>query len=729
MLHRSVLHRLKTCLAVVFLPVFLFAQGSPNVTLLKQLDSYSAGYNDCWGYIAPDGREYALLGVKSGTSIVDITDAANAQEVAFISSSFSSWKDIKTYQNYAYTVTETDNNLQIIDLSNLPVSASLVATYNLGFATDPHNIYIDEAAGILYGADDFNTNHGVHILSLLDPLNPVELTSLGPDAHDMYAQNGKLFIAEGTSPTIGIYDVSSPANPTFLQRITIPAAGYVHNVWPTADNNYIMSTEETNGKTVKLWDVSDLNNPVLTDTYLGPNNLAHNAHIKGNYAYISHYESGLRIVDISDPNNIFEAGFYDTPDAWGAWPFFASGKILISDISGGLYVVFFEGAVEERSISSTLSSGWNLVGLPVQPADSSVTVLFPNATPNTLFSYNGSYVNASSLQAGKGYWINMPAAETVTIAGQSIDNLAIGLQSGWNLISDISCPIALNNISDPNNIIVPGTFFGFNGAYVSVDSLKPGNAYWVNTNAAGQITLDCASVDVPKTSQRIAKSEFLENFPKLTLSEAATGNQQDLYFNVNLPEELDIHQFSLPPTPPAGVFDARFNNDSQISENAESEILLQSKQFPITIIPGNLGPDFSQQIVLNEITGNEVVASHRLETAHPIVLQNPRVHKLRLSISDAIPETFSVFQNYPNPFNPETVINYQLSITTEVTLTVFDMLGRKVRTLLKGQQVAGSYEITWDGRDASGKPVASGVYLYRVSAGDLQITKRMILLR
>ncbi len=723
MCHRSVFRFVKMCVAVVFLPALLFGQGSPNVTLLKQLDDYSVGYNDCWGYTAPDGREYALLGVKSGTSIVDITDAANAQEVAFISSSFSTWKDIKTYQHYAYTVTEADNILQIIDLSNLPVSASLAATYNLGFATDPHNIYIDEAAGILYGADDFNTNHAVHILSLFDPLNPVEIASLGPDAHDMYAQNGRLFIAEGTNPSIGIYDVSAPANPAFLQRITIPAAGYVHNVWPTADNNYVMSTEETNGKTVKLWDVSDLNNPVITDTYLGPNNIAHNAHIKGNFAYLSHYEAGLRILDISDPNNIFEAGFYDTPDAWGAFPFFVSGKVLISDISGGLYVVFFDGAVEESSVSNSLNSGWNLVGLPVQPSDTSVSALFPNATPNTLFSYNGSYISESGLQSGKGYWINLPAPETVTITGQSIDNLVLNLQAGWNLISDISCPMAISRILDPDNIIVPGTFFGFDGAYVSVDSLKPGRAYWVNTNNAGQITLDCAGADVPKASQRIAKGEFLADFPKLTITEAETENQRTLYFNVELPEKLDFLQFSLPPTPPAGVFDARFSNDSQISESAESEIRLQSKHFPVIIIPGNLDTGFSRQIVLNEMIGNEVIASHRLKTGRQVVLQNPRVQKLRLSVSDGIPTTFNLYQNYPNPFNPETAISYQLSARSQVNLTIFDLLGRNVRTLVKEQQPAGNYEISWDGRDAS------GVYLYRVSVGDQQVTRRMVLLR
>jgi hypothetical protein len=77
-------------LVMFVLNSLLFAQGSPNVTLLKHLDDYhSDGYNDCWGYVDSNGREYALLGVQSGTSIIDITDAANAYEVEFFSSTLS----------------------------------------------------------------------------------------------------------------------------------------------------------------------------------------------------------------------------------------------------------------------------------------------------------------------------------------------------------------------------------------------------------------------------------------------------------------------------------------------------------------------------------------------------------------------------------------------------------------------------------------------------------------
>ncbi|MFQ5583194.1 MAG: choice-of-anchor B family protein [Calditrichia bacterium] len=342
-------------LFLIYPVVHAQGQGSPNVPLLAHFNNYSSvGYNDCWGYTAPDGREYALLGVVNGTSIVDITDPANIYEVTFIPSASSTWKDIKTYQHYAYTVNESSGGLQIIDLSDLPNSATLVNTYT-GFSTS-HNIHIDVANAMLYA--EGSSSEPVRAISLADPVNPVQLSAFGIECHDIYSRDNIVYVAEGNSGSVGIFDLSTPGSPALLARINVPNSGYVHNCWLSDDGNYLMTTEETPGKTIKYWNISDLNQPVITSQYLGPSGLAHNAHIKGDYAYISHYADGLRIVDISDPNNIFEAGYYDTyippsttfDGAWGAFPFFSSGKVLISDMTSGLYVVFFEGAADADSL-------------------------------------------------------------------------------------------------------------------------------------------------------------------------------------------------------------------------------------------------------------------------------------------------------------------------------------------------------------------------------------------
>ena len=93
------------------------------------------------------------------------------------------------------------------------------------------------------------------------------------------------------------------------------------------------------------------------------------------------------------------------------------------------------------------------------------------------------------------------------------------------------------------------------------------------------------------------------------------------------------------------------------------------------------------------------------------------------------PTKFKLYKNYPNPFNPTTIIKYDLAKNTTVTLEIYDFLGRKVRTLLNKKQSAGSYEVSWDGKNDQGIKVASGIYFYTLRAGKYVKTNRMILLK
>ena len=107
----------------------------------------------------------------------------------------------------------------------------------------------------------------------------------------------------------------------------------------------------------------------------------------------------------------------------------------------------------------------------------------------------------------------------------------------------------------------------------------------------------------------------------------------------------------------------------------------------------------------------------------------PEITTTALEEATEIPEAFALDQNYPNPFNPETQIQYALSQTAPVRLTVVDLLGRTVQTLVDDEQPAGSYTVRWDGRNASGQPVPSGVYLYRLTAADFAATRQMVVLK
>lgn len=93
------------------------------------------------------------------------------------------------------------------------------------------------------------------------------------------------------------------------------------------------------------------------------------------------------------------------------------------------------------------------------------------------------------------------------------------------------------------------------------------------------------------------------------------------------------------------------------------------------------------------------------------------------------PKDFELYQSYPNPFNNQTIIKYDLLKSCQVTLTIYNILGQKVKTLVKERQSAGSKTVSWDGKDEKNKDLASGIYFYQLKAGEVTQTKRMVLLK
>jgi hypothetical protein len=133
--------------------------------------------------------------------------------------------------------------------------------------------------------------------------------------------------------------------------------------------------------------------------------------------------------------------------------------------------------------------------------------------------------------------------------------------------------------------------------------------------------------------------------------------------------------------------------------------------FPFVAVSGSV----AQVLWCDDRDGNFEIYSKRDPTGNPIGISN---------ISSGIPEKFELRQNYPNPFNPSTKITFSIPGADNVKLTVFDLLGREVSTLVSEQLRPGNYEIDWDGSRYS-----SGVYYYKLSDGDFVETRKMILLK
>ena len=373
-------------------------------------------------------------------------------------------------------------------------------------------------------------------------------------------------------------------------------------------------------------------------------------------------------------------------------------------------------------------SDWNLLGLPLDVINSYYLNLFPSAIPNTCFGWNGAYFAEDSLDLGYGYWLRFPGPQVQNITGFPVNDLNINLLSGWNMISGgVNCNVALSDVNDPGGIIIPGTLFGFNGAYYVADSIKQGVGYWLRTSAAGQINLHCTTM-APSLAKKSTQVLPLDQYPSLTIMDA-TGANQTLYFNVTVENAAQKLSYSLPPTPPVGAFDARFSGDFRINETDNGIIRVQSKHYPIIIEAQNLPVDDQHQYVIEEVLPGQKVVKHPLIAGESVEISNSNARALKLERIATIPVKFAVEQNYPNPFNPTTEIRYAIPARDQVEIAIFNTLGQKVKTLVSGQQDAGYYSVTWDATNETGKSVGSGIYFYTVRTSKHTVIKKMMLLK
>ena len=145
---------------------------------------------------------------------------------------------------------------------------------------------------------------------------------------------------------------------------------------------------------------------------------------------------------------------------------------------------------ETGTILVPYSTGWNLVGLPLEVENASYTFLFSESIEGTLYSFNGAYDPATNLINGEGYWLRFNEAGSTTISGTPINELTISLNEGWNLISGISTPLDITEIQDPDGIMISGTVYGFaSGSYSNEEIIEPGKGYWLRANSSGSIVL------------------------------------------------------------------------------------------------------------------------------------------------------------------------------------------------------------------------------------------------
>lgn len=358
------------------------AQGvysSLNINLLSNWDDvnvpaepgYGIRYNGIWGWDDGLGHEYAILGATNGVYFIDVTNPTAPVQRDFVAGRRDSciWRELKTYDHFAYMVSDdgAPNSFQIVDLQYLPDSVSVVYDGTSIFERS-HTIFIDGNklyTGTVKGGLFANTA-ALAVFSLANPVQPTLLRKLNTDfpsllnsnqVHDMFVRNDTVYASCGYDGLFLFKYNSGPNNFTLSGSLTTyPQQGYNHSSALTEDGSTLVFMDEVpNGLAVKVLDVTDFSNLTIKSTFtsnVGPT--PHNPFIVGTTCYIAYYQDGLQVYDVSVPTNPVRLGYFDTHNqtafggpypspayqgAWGAYPYFPSGNVIVSDMQNGLFVL------------------------------------------------------------------------------------------------------------------------------------------------------------------------------------------------------------------------------------------------------------------------------------------------------------------------------------------------------------------------------------------------------
>lgn len=356
-------------LLVLFVAVSIgvTAQVSLNITLKGQA-TYMNDMNDIWGYTSSTGREFAIAGTTAGVSIVEVSDSIIPSKRQFIQGPYSIWRDLKTWDHYAYVThdntfawnTIPDHGLLIIDLDSVDNTIPTYKTINPVIQTPSgssdtlktaHNLYIDENGyAYLFGANV--GNGGALIFDLAtDPWNPTYVGMYDDYYfHDGMVRGDTIWGSAVYQGKFVVVDATVKDSTIVLATHGTPNA-FTHNTWISDDNTVLFTTDEIGNAFLTAYDVSDLTNITELDriqTSLGSSVIPHNAHVYGQWVVTSYYTAGVQIIDAKYPELLVEVGYYDTSPSfsgngfygnWGAYPYFESGLIVCSDIEEGLSVL------------------------------------------------------------------------------------------------------------------------------------------------------------------------------------------------------------------------------------------------------------------------------------------------------------------------------------------------------------------------------------------------------
>lgn len=550
--------------------------------------------------------------------------------------------------HYVYIADGSDGGLRIIDVTNIfnPTETGFLNTYNA------KSVFV--LANYAYVADG---TAGLKIIDISNPVSPIQVGFAPSEdiAMDVvvidYDFGRYAFVADGGG--LICYLVSNPSSPYKVgEKIS---TSNLASAICTSSSSYAFVSDWQGG--VKIIDISY---PYTLESLsnISTPGFARGVFVSGNYAYLSDGSNGLRLIDINDPQHPFEKSFYDTPG--NAYKTIISGSIL------GKYAWIADGIAGLRILNVTNSLNPIEEGFYDTPGEALSVYLFgyayiADASSGLRIINISNRTNPYEV----GYYDTPGRAQGVFISGS------------YAYIADGFSGLRIINISNPAAPTETG-FFDTNG--YTQDVQVAGNYAYLAENYGGLRIINISNPSAP----------FEVGFYNPTGADYDGIFISGSYAYISDANAgLRIIEISSPTNPtlagyyktPGITFDV-FVSDSSVYLACE-ETGLQ-----IYTLPG--------------ITD----------------VKNER------SSAKTLPNELYLSQNYPNPFNPSTTISFSVPTTAFTTLKIFDELGREIAVLIDKELSAGDYSIEFNAKN-----LPSGVYIYSLKSGNFNDSKKLLLLK
>jgi hypothetical protein len=703
---------------ILSIPLFVSAQDSLNVRCLNQ---YYHNWTDGVYEICVDG-EYAYLACgNDGLRIIDISDSTQFSEIFHYP--IEEIRSIDKSGNFIYAGSRYF--LQIIDVSDprLPVRIHTISFEHIISAIK------------IFGNYAFVRTDSMMIVDITDPYNAHTVSNL-PTINDIAVRNDTAFVA-ALFQGFQFWDISDINTPRYLGGISGDSMQIAVNIYVSGNYAYL----GTSGRGISVIDLSSMQ---VVDAHNGPTFCLRMQGVN-NHIYVecidyrSVPEFYLETVDISDPINPVITSSYGTPDSSAAFSFYvfdekayvACGGIRVLDISNPYqmneYYYFNRGGLDMGVAVSGdyayINNSCRLSIIDISDIQNPREIgNFEFDDPSIDFEIQGNIAYMLEDYINPLYAIDISTPELpVLIGGYSFssNHYSLDIYDHYAYISE-EHDIRILNISDPANITYAGHFNYSNINNLSINILTVYDRFLIYSR------FDDRSINVLDLSDPVHPQQ-IRNFILDEYCSDAMVDDNFIYFVSQ--SYLWIFDVSSWNQISATQFDDYHWNDKREIEINGNYAFITSRFSGLTVIDIS-NPAEPQLAGYYRIPNGANGISFSNNTI--ILAQGSNLGFYEFTPADAIddssqpkiPTEFAVLPNYPNPFNNSTTIRYELPLSADVTIDIYDIAGRHIRTLLSEKQSAGYHELNWDSKSAT-----SGIYFYKIRANDFTQTQKMVLIK